>query len=118
MTGSGVDDYIWISPYGTVTVFLNQNTVADPNYEGGTWGVGKSHGTNFDRRRLHIGDWNGDGKADIIGVSDRDTGALRVWLANGDGGFGEGEDIEGSDKCNQGWGRLYFDHGAHFADIT
>ena len=121
-TGTGVDDYIWISPDGVVHVFPNKNTVNETDYyETGAWNKNYQLDTKLSRRALHIGDWDGDGKADIIGVKDRKTGALKVWLSRWDGkdNFNwKAEDVVDSAKCGQGWGRLYFDHGAHFADIT
>jgi hypothetical protein len=78
-----------------------------------------SFATGLDRRALHIGDWDGDGKADILGVTDRNTGQLRVWSNRWDGKeFGwTAQDIAGSAFCNQGWGVGYSDNGHHFADI-
>ena len=79
-TGTGVDDYIWISDNGEVNVFLNKNTKDESDYyETPAWGVPKKPTTELDRRGLHVGDWDGDGIADIIGVTDRRTGSLRVW---------------------------------------
>lgn len=116
-----MDDYIWISPEGEVNVFLNKNTKKSSDfYETPAWSTPKLLETGIDRRALHVGDWDGDGKADIIGITDRNTGSLKVWHSRWDGGEFNWEvsDIPDSAKCNQGWGLLYHDHGAHFADIT
>lgn len=79
MTGTGFDDYVWISPDGQVNVFRNKNTKENfDDYDSGPWSVPSKLNTEMDRRRLHIGDWNGDGKADVIGVNNRATGSLTV----------------------------------------
>lgn len=73
------------------------------------------------RRGLHVDDWDGDGKADIIGVTDRETGELKVWQSRWDGSKfdWEEEDIADSEnRCGEGWGLLYSDHAAYFADVT
>ncbi|KAF9880547.1 putative carbohydrate esterase family 3 protein [Colletotrichum karsti] len=123
MRGRGVDDYIWISPNGVVNVFPNQNTKEDTTKDAtrGIWGVSiRALETGMDRRALHIGDWDGDGKDDVIGV-DKASGALTVWYSRWNGGTDfkfDRKSIEGSDKCKQRWGVGYFDNGHHFADIT
>ncbi|KAH9223897.1 hypothetical protein DL95DRAFT_452880 [Leptodontidium sp. 2 PMI_412] len=121
-TGTEFDDYIWISPTGVVTVFRNKNTKTNfDNYQnGGAWEPSISFATGLDRRSLHIGDWDGDGKADIIGITDRKTGRLRVWFNHWNGkSFGwTPQDISGTAFCNQDWGVGYFDNGHHFADIN
>lgn len=120
MTGTGVDDYIWIAPDGEAWVFLNKNTREQSDfYATPAWSTPIPIKTGLDRRALHIGDWDGDGKADIIGVTNRNTGSLKVWHSRWDGNqFNwDIQDIPDSAKCNQGWGLGYFDNGAHFADI-
>ncbi|PVH89001.1 carbohydrate esterase family 3 protein [Cadophora sp. DSE1049] len=121
-TGTGFDDYVWISPVGVVSVFRNKNTKTNfDNYQnGGSWEASISFATGLDRRALHIGDWDGDGKADIIGVTDRKSGLLRIWFNHWNGkDFGwTAQDIAGSAFCNQGWGIGYSDNGHHFADIS
>jgi hypothetical protein len=121
MTGTGVDDYIWIYQTGEVQVFRNKNTKAQSDYYATpAWSSPHKVDTGLDWRGLHIGDWDGDGMADIIGITDRNTGALRVWHSRWDGSnFNwDVQDIPDSAKCKQGWGLLYSDHGAHFADIS
>ncbi len=123
MRGRGLDDYIWISPDGVVNVFPNQNTKQDTSRDitRGIWGASiRALETGMDRRALHIGDWDGDGRDDIIGV-DKATGSLTVWKSNWVSGTDFAftrSSIPNSDKCKQGWGVGYFDNGIHFADIT
>lgn len=130
MTNNGVDDYIWISPEGLVTIFRNKNSQnSTDGYATGPWRSGmfgidaKKDLGNVDvdddiRRGMHIGDWDGDGFEDII-YADRATGALTVWINHWNGNdFGfVMRKIPNSGKCNLGWGLLYRDHAAHFADI-
>lgn len=56
-TGTGVDDYLWISDNGEVNVFLNKNTEDESDYyTTPAWGVPKKLTTGLDRRALHVGD--------------------------------------------------------------
>ncbi|KAK5637685.1 hypothetical protein RRF57_013400 [Xylaria bambusicola] len=117
MTGTGNDDYVWIGADGKVVIFPNVNTPPDttgyPN-----WGVAQTLETGMNRKALHVGDWNNDGKADIIGV-DRETGSLTVWLTRYSGGtFSFDKRTSSKSFCREGWGVGLFDIGHHFADIT
>ncbi|RYP85137.1 hypothetical protein DL769_001041 [Monosporascus sp. CRB-8-3] len=121
MTGTGNDDYVWIDPEGNVVVFANRNTPPDTNLykDGAAWDdKGIVLRTGMDRKALHIGDWNGDGKADVIGVEKR-TGAMTVWLTNyNNGAFSFSKQTSEQAYCNQGWGVGRYDLGMRFADIT
>ncbi|PVH96898.1 carbohydrate esterase family 3 protein, partial [Periconia macrospinosa] len=121
MSGKGNDDYIWISPDGKIVPFVNKNTPPDTTqYKNGWAGKGVVLATGMDRKALHIGDWDGDGKADIIGV-DKKTGALTVWFTSytGPGGtFSFRKETLGGTWCTQGWGVGLFDIGARFADVS
>jgi FG-GAP-like repeat len=67
---------------------------------------------------LHIGDWNGDGRADVIGV-DKKTGAMTVWLTSWNNGvFTFAKQTSSNHYCTQGWGVGRYDLGVQFADIT
>ncbi|KAI1350842.1 hypothetical protein F5Y01DRAFT_315312 [Xylaria sp. FL0043] len=117
MTGTGNDDYVWIEANGKVVIFPNVNTPPDtagyPN-----WGVAQMLETGLDRKTLHVGDWNNDAKADIIGV-DKHTGSLTVWLTTySNGVFSFRKVTSGNSYCTEGWGVGLFDLGHHFADIT
>lgn len=121
MSGKGNDDYIWISPDGKIVPFVNKNTPPDTTqYKNGWAAKGVVLETGMDRKALHIGDWDGDGKADIIGV-DKKTGALTVWFTGytGPGGtFSFRKQTLGGTWCTQGWGVGLFDIGARFADVS
>ncbi|KAF4983609.1 hypothetical protein FZEAL_1018 [Fusarium zealandicum] len=123
-TGSGVDDYVWISMHGEVNVFVNKNTRAKHDfYATNAWGAPTMIKTGLPRRALHMADWDGDGKDDIIGVTNLKTGALKVWYSRWNNGRHnwDAKDIPnppGREWCTQGHGRLPFDNAHHFADLT
>ncbi|RYP60768.1 hypothetical protein DL771_010387 [Monosporascus sp. 5C6A] len=74
MTGTGNYNYVWIKLEGN---------------NGAAWDdKGIVVRTGMDREALHIGDWNGDGKADVIGF-EKKTGAMTVWLTSYNNGTGE-----------------------------
>lgn len=123
-TGSGVDDYVWISMHGEVNVFVNKNTRSKHDfYETNAWGTPSMINTGLPRRALHLADWDGDGKDDIIGVTDLKTGALKVWYSRYNNGKHNWDaqlipNPPGREWCTQGFGRLPFDNAHHFADLT
>ncbi|KAH8170471.1 repeat domain in vibrio, colwellia, bradyrhizobium and shewanella domain-containing protein [Sarocladium implicatum] len=121
MTASGVDDYVWIDWEGNVVVFVNGNTPPDTSkYENGAaWDdKGIVLRTGMSIKALHVGDWNGDGKADIIGV-DKYTGALTVWITKYENDAFTFEKTESAGPyCREGWGVGRNDIAAHFADLT
>lgn len=113
MRGRGTDDYIWISPDDVVNVFPNKN-----NGNCGAWDAAvKVLETGRDRRSLHIGDWDGDGKDDIISVA-RKNGALTIWLNRWENNVFsfQQRQIDGQFR-DQGRGVRRYDNGHHFASI-
>lgn len=120
MTGTGNDDYVWISATGDVVVFANKNKPPATDYQNGAaWeDKGVVLQTGSIRQALHIGDWDGDGKADVIEV-DKSSGALTVYLTKYENGvFSFEQKRSGSSYCTQGWGIGRYDLGSQFADIT
>jgi hypothetical protein len=119
MTGSGNDDYVFIDHLGRITIFKNVNTPPETNYAG--WeDKGIVLETGLDRKSIHLADWNGDGKCDIIAVT-KATGALDVWYtsynwASGTFSFGPKTRVVAS-ACTEGWGVGPFDLGMRFPDI-
>jgi hypothetical protein len=60
MTGTGSDDYIWISPTGEMTLYGN-------NHAWGTWiQYGVIYNVNRARRDIQFADFDGDGFCDIL----------------------------------------------------
>ncbi|KPM39384.1 hypothetical protein AK830_g7215 [Neonectria ditissima] len=121
MSGTGIDDYVWISPDGQVGIFRNKNPSGGSTalYSSGWIDHGVVLKTGMDRKSLHIGDWDGDGKADIIGAAESD-GSLTVWKTKFDGkdfSFDK-KTVVDSGKCSEGWGLGFQDIGVMFADIT
>jgi hypothetical protein len=121
VTGTGIDDYVWIYKNGDVVIFVNRNVPPNTDqYEDcAAWtdkGIVLRTGKFW--KSLHIGDWNGDGKADIISVNQAD-GSLTIWLtsyANGQFSFTKQTSPRG--YCDQGWGVGTTDLGMRFADVT
>jgi hypothetical protein len=72
LTGDGKTDYIQIRPDGDVEVWLNIGQYGEWNRPGVVHNIGR-----VDPRFIHIGDFDGDGKADILKV-DGANGVLTV----------------------------------------
>lgn len=111
--------------HGEVNVFVNKNTRSKEHdfYASNAWAAPTMIKTGLPRRALHIADWDGDGKADIIGVTNLKTGSLKVWYSRWTDGNHNWKaetiaDPPGRDWCTQGYGRLPFDNAHHFADLT
>jgi hypothetical protein len=121
VTGTGNDDYVWISKSGDVVVFANRNEPpATALLENCAAWVDKGLVLRTGKyyKSLHIGDWNGDGKADVISVNQRD-GSLNVWLTRySNGVFSFSKQTSPQGCCDQGWGVGYTDLGMRFADVT
>jgi hypothetical protein len=116
MRNSGSDDLVWIYQDGRVDE-INVNIHSPP-----AWG----HAISFDlrvpgpRNGIHLADWTGDGKCDII-VQDKATGALTIYqntyqTASGRMTF-DSNTLHASPGCNQGWGVGIFDLGMRIHDI-
>ncbi|KAK3904393.1 hypothetical protein C8A05DRAFT_42499 [Staphylotrichum tortipilum] len=120
MSGTGNDDYVFIDHNSKITIFRNSNTPPNTDYSG--WydeGVVLDLG-GINRKAIHLGDWNGDGRCDVI-VTDKATGALDVYYTSWDRAsnqfsFSAKTRVVGS-GCTQGWGVGLYDLGIQFADI-
>ncbi|KAK8047725.1 hypothetical protein PG996_015789 [Apiospora saccharicola] len=117
MTGSGSDDYVWVwSPGDKAELYINTHN--PPNWKEDTktlFNIGRN------RRSIHLADWDGDGKCDLLSQRKSD-GALEWWRngydkATGRFTFEYKGFVAGSEKCSQGWGASIFDRGLRLADI-
>ncbi|KAK8041302.1 esterase [Apiospora phragmitis] len=117
MTGSGSDDYVWVwSPGDKAELYINTHN--PPNWKEDTktlFNIGRN------RRSIHLADWDGDGKCDVLSQRKSD-GALEWWRngydkATGRFSFEYKGFVAGSEKCSQGWGVSIFDRGLRLADI-
>ncbi|KAF5001515.1 hypothetical protein FGRMN_986 [Fusarium graminum] len=116
MRNSGSDDLVWIYQDGRIDE-INVNIHSPP-----AWG----HAIEFNfrvpgpRNGIHLADWTGDGKCDII-VQSKATGDLTIYQNNYQTGSGQmtfaGSTIHASPSCEQGWGVGIFDLGMRIHDI-
>ncbi|KAK4167804.1 CE3 protein [Cladorrhinum sp. PSN259] len=123
MTGTGSDDYVWISASGTeVQLFTN---VHSPPEWGTDTTISLENVVLGPRAGIHLADWTGDGRCDFL-VQDKKTGSLRLYENSFDP---ERKVITLQDKgvvttgsaeviCAQGWGvSATQDRGMRLADV-
>lgn len=84
INGDGRDDYLWVSPEGLVSAYLN----GGEQEGGGGWlwtplGVIAGQGTGATRETTRFADIDGDGRADYMAVGP--GGELNAWLNFGYG---------------------------------
>ncbi|KAL8986983.1 MAG: hypothetical protein Q9177_003772, partial [Variospora cf. flavescens] len=120
MDGDGLDDRIWITEDGRISVWLNGQANAQAPF-GWDWFAQNNQqpvvsGINAKREQYRLADIDGDGKADLV-VIELKTGAISAWLNNG----------PDTDASPQGWdwapvGQIGVSvanaANAHFADVT
>jgi hypothetical protein len=128
MRGSemNADDYIWVKSDGDMMLYRNMNNWSP---DSGLWEtvINPFRNTLSPRKSIHIADWDGDGKCDII-IQDEASGSMHWyknryvvdsttldwnWLDMGvvpepHCGFGD---------AAGGWGVGLFDRNVQFADI-
>jgi len=78
--GDGRDDILWRNDNGAVTDWLGQS---DGRFTGNTANANIKVGSDW--QVAGVGDFNGDGRDDVIWRND--NGALAEWLGQADGGF-------------------------------
>ena len=121
MTAKPGDDYVWIYMDGHSNEIWTNNQVP-PNW-GDTANTQISLTTSIPREGIHVADWDGDGKCDVL-VQDQATGALTLWhndYVEDSRGQGQvtftNKGVVTNDQCSQGWGVGIFDRGMLLADI-
>ncbi|KAI4141771.1 MAG: hypothetical protein LQ341_003437 [Variospora aurantia] len=120
MDGDGLDDRVWITEDGRISVWLNGQANAQAPF-GWDWFAQNNQqpvvsGINAKREQYRLADIDGDGKADLV-IIELKTGAISAWLNNG----------PDTDASPQGWdwapvGQIGVSvanaANAHFADVT
>ncbi|PVH79243.1 carbohydrate esterase family 3 protein [Cadophora sp. DSE1049] len=113
MTGSGKDDYLWILSTGEITLYGNE----------GNWGYWRQWGVIYNanraRREIHIADYDGDGKCDILLV-DKGSGATIVIknnFANDKFSWTNLGVVTESASCGEGYGYDRHDNGVQWHDL-
>lgn len=85
MDGDGLDDMVWVTEDGQVSVWSNGQANANPAAQFSWSWIPQNNGQpivtgiNAKREQYHFADINGDGKADLVVVK-MDTGILSAWL--------------------------------------
>jgi Ca2+-binding RTX toxin-like protein len=96
VNGDGRDDVIWRnSTTGNVTDWLGQ---ANGSFTGNTGYAWNNASTSW--HIVQVGDFNGDGHADILWQSD--SGEVTNWLGNANGGF-TGNIVYADNNVDAGW---------------
>lgn len=102
VNGDKRSDYLWISPTGAVTAYLNE-LGTEPKLTPNWTSVGIiAAGVGANRSQILFADLTGDGKVDYVAVAP-DTGALSVWVNTGSGGsFEAGAEVYFADINGDG----------------
>ncbi|EEU40647.1 uncharacterized protein NECHADRAFT_33967, partial [Fusarium vanettenii 77-13-4] len=85
MTGNGRDDYVWVLSKGEMDFYPNggKNFITgSESYWGPMQKAFFKPDRDLDRRDLHLTDWDGDGKCDIVWVDPNNQNRVSVWRNN------------------------------------
>lgn len=117
MRGTGKDDYVWVYNDGhAAELYINNGDLPH-------WGIGPK--TLFSvpgpRVGIHIADWNGDGRCDIL-TQNKATGQLTMLrndyiTSSHTSKFTNVGVVSGPARCTQGWGVGIFDLGLRLHDV-
>lgn len=77
MDGDGLDDIVYITDDGHISVWLNGQPISPSND-----GKPTVTGVNATREQYRLADIDGNGKADLV-ILDLKTGSLSAWLNGG-----------------------------------
>ncbi|CAI6337080.1 unnamed protein product [Periconia digitata] len=115
MFGRGHDDYLWVWSGGEIELF--ENLQNPPNWKN----HGQIYNTRKNRKWIQFGDWDGDGKCDILNT-DRNTGD--VWMyrntwAEGKTSptFADPVKVKSGGDCPQKYSPGLYDLAVRFGDL-
>lgn len=121
----GKMDYVWTFQGGKMEIFVNRgkSSITDNDPEG-FWepqGTIWSPPRGMHRKDLHLADWDGDGKCDIIYVDPDNNNAIQVWLNKSPGKWDRWDHLENPAPgvtCSESRGIGLHDLAVRFADLT
>ncbi|KAL9027456.1 MAG: hypothetical protein Q9196_004023 [Gyalolechia fulgens] len=85
MDGDGLDDMVWVTEDGHVSIWSNGQANANPAAQSSWNWIPQNNGQpivtgiNAKREQYHLADIDGDGKADLV-IVEMNTGILSAWL--------------------------------------
>lgn len=127
MTGDGRADYVWTLSTGLMTIYPNGGNdfiSTGQSYWGpsATMFTPSLHGAGeLNRRDLHLGDYDGDGKMDIFWTDPDNSNRISVWVnlySNGNWNWRQEANPAPAVNCAQKRGLHIDDLAVRFADIT
>jgi hypothetical protein len=128
MRGTGREDYIWTSPTGEMTLYPNLGKdfiSGTESYFGEPIVIFRPQeyvGRDLDRRDLHLTDWNGDGKCDIVWVDPDNENRVSVfwnlWIPRGAWAWFYQPNPAPELHCPEKRGLGIHDLAVRFADIS
>jgi hypothetical protein len=122
---TGQDDYVWIYENGLMHLYESPGTTFPS--EAPYWGANsvmfdtERDGVEYNRKDLHLVDWDGDGACDIVYV-EPSGGTVSVWINNiittGDFNWEYNSNPASALSCAETRGVGLFDLAVTFADLT
>ncbi|KAF5020271.1 hypothetical protein F66182_7705 [Fusarium sp. NRRL 66182] len=125
MTGDGRDDYVWVLSKGEMDLYPNagKDFITDKDsYWGPMQKAFFKPPRDLDRRDIHLTDWDGDGKCDIVWVDPSNENRVSVWRNNYTPGGGFNWQYLANPApelyCPEKRGIGFHDLPVQFADVT